>query len=140
MTPLPGRFAAGLCALLLLAATPALAEQLGIELNRAADENGRCQASFLVRNGLGHTLDRFSLDLYLFDAGGRVASRILVDLAPVPDGRTTPFSFSLDRPCAELGSILIAAAPSCRAQGNAATLDCMAALSVSSRDRLALEK
>ena len=140
VTRLRGRFAAALCALLLLWAVPASAGELAIELNRAVDENGRCQASFLVRNGLGHTLDRFSLDLYLFDVGGRVASRILVDLAPVPDGRTTPFSFPLDRPCAGLGSILIAAAPSCRAQDGAGTLDCMAALSVSSRDRLKLEK
>jgi hypothetical protein len=42
---------------------------LDIELNKAVDGDGACVASLVVRNDMGHTLDRFSMDLYVFDRG-----------------------------------------------------------------------
>ena len=57
-------------------AAPAAAEGLKIELNKLEDNAGSCLASFVVQNALGHTLDRFSLDLYVFDNDGVIARNV----------------------------------------------------------------
>jgi len=118
----------------------AAAQGLNVELNQAVDRGGNCQASFLIRNDLGETLDRFGLELYLFDADGVVASRFLVDLAPLPNARTTPVSFPLGRSCSQISRVLIAGAAACRAEASGAQLDCMAGMKVVSRAQLQLEK
>ena len=52
--------------------SPAIAAEDGIslELNSAKTVSEACETSFVVRNGLPHTLDRFQLDLYVFDTDG----------------------------------------------------------------------
>ncbi len=122
-------------------AAPAAAEGLKIELNKLEDNAGSCLASLLVQNRLGHTLDRFSLDLYVFDNDGVIARQVLLDMAPLRDNQMTVARFALiKRPCADVGRILVNNVPSCRSEGTGEDLDCLADLAVSSRSKVDLVK
>ncbi len=126
---------------LLAGPAPASAAGLSIELNKVEDNAGSCLASFVVQNGLGHTLDRFSLDLYVFDNEGVIARQVLLDMAPLRDDKTTVARFSLiQRPCGEVGRILVNNVPSCRSEGTGEELDCLAGLAVSSRSPVEMVK
>ena len=123
------------------APAPAGGPGIEIELNKAEDNGGACIASFVVRNGLGHTLDRFSMDLYVFDRDGVIARQVLLDLAPLRGDKTTVARFSLiERPCGEISRILVNDVPSCRSEGTGETLDCLDGLSVSSRGLIEMIK
>ncbi|MCH8038503.1 MAG: Tat pathway signal sequence domain protein [Proteobacteria bacterium] len=120
---------------------PAGEPGIEIELNKVEDNGGSCLASFVVRNRLGHTLDRFSMDLYVFDSDGVIARQVLLDLAPLRGNKTTVLSFFLiERPCGEISRILINDIPSCRSEGTGETLDCLDGLSVSSRSPIEMVK
>ncbi len=120
---------------------PAAEGDLNIELNKVEDNGGACLASFVVRNKLGHTLDRFSLDIYVFDRDGVIARQVLLDLAPLRNAKTTVARFSLiKRACDDVGQILVNDVPSCRSEGTGETLNCLAGLSVSSRARIEMVK
>ncbi len=119
------------------APAPAGEPSLEIELNKVEDNGGACLASFVVRNSLGHTLDRFSMEFYVFDSDWVLARLVLLDLSPLRDNKTTVAHFSLiERPCGEISRILINDIPSCRSEDTGETLDCLAGLSVSSRGRI----
>ena len=114
---------------------------LDIELNKAVDGEGTCVASLVVRNDMGHTLDRFSMDLYVFDSAGVIARQVLLDLAPLRGAKTTVARFNLiARPCAEVSRILVNDIPSCRGEGSGEILDCLGALTVSSRGSIEMVK
>jgi len=124
------------------AAVPARAQDggLAIELNKVEDFDEVCMASFVFQNNLGVTLDRFNLDLFLFDTEGVILRRVLIDLAPLLDGKTRVAQFRLHGgPCAELGRILVNDFPQCRAE-TGQPVDCLAGLTVSSRSAIALTK
>ena len=123
------------------APAPAGEPSLEIELNKVEDNDGACLASFVVRNRLGHTLDRFSMDLYVFDRDGVIARQVLLDLAPLRGDKTTVARFSLiKRPCGEISRILINDIPSCRSEGTGETLDCLDGLTVTSRGLIEMIK
>ncbi len=118
---------------------------LDIELNKTEDGDNSCVASFVVRNAMGQSLDRFSMDLYVFDSDGVIARQVLLDLAPLRGAqggtKTTVARFNLiARPCAEISRVLVNDIPSCRGEAAGETLDCLAALSVSSRARIEMVK
>ncbi len=114
---------------------------LEIELNKAEDGDGSCVASLVVRNDMGHTLDRFSMDLYVFDGDGVIARQVLLDLAPLRGAKTTVARFNLIAgPCAEVSRILVNDIPSCRGEDSGEALDCLAALTVSSRSSIEMVK
>ena len=120
------------------AAGPALT----IELNKVEDTGqDTCVAAFVLRNDMAAPLDRFSLDLYVFDAEGIIAQQLVLDLAPLRGEKTTVVRFPLlNRPCATIGHVLVNDIPSCRSETTGEDLNCLAALGVSSRDRIALTK
>ena len=129
-----------------LALTPgpstALAQDDGltIELNKTEDLDGGCMASFVFQNNLGATLDRFNVDLFLFDPEGVIVRRVTIDMAPLPNGKTRVAQFHLHSgACVGLGRILVNDFPQCRAE-TGAQLDCLAGLTVSSRSAIALAK
>ena len=135
----------GLAALiaLWLGAGAALAGQGGlhIELNKVEDNAGSCLASLVVQNDLGETLDRFSLDLYVFDPDGIITRQVLLDLAPLRGDKTTVARFILIRePCAGAGRVLVNQVPSCRSESSGEILDCLDGLTVSSRSPIQLVK
>lgn len=134
--------AAGLWAGLVLGAPAAWSQEKGltIELNKVEDFEGGCMASFVFHNRLGHTLDRFNLDLILFDKEGVILRRLMIDLAPLRDGKTRVAQFRLhDEGCAEVSRVLVNDIPQCRAEGGE-ELDCVAGLGVLSRSDIELAK
>jgi hypothetical protein len=115
-------------------------KNLRIELNKTVDSGGGCLASFVVENKLGHTLDRFSLDLFIFDKDGIIARQILLDMAPLRKAKTTVANFSLvPVSCDSIGKVLVNDIPSCRSE-DGSLLDCLDDLKVSSRNRIELTK
>ena len=132
--------AAGLGLALWAGAVAAQEKSLDIELNKVVDSGGGCLASFIVQNKLGHTLDRFSLDLFIFDTDGIIARQVLLDMAPLRKAKTTVANFSLIQvSCENIGKILVNNIPSCRSE-DGSLLDCLADLKVSSRNRIELTK
>ena len=114
---------------------------LEIELNKTEDGAAACIASFVVRNAMGDTLDRFSMDLYVFDSAGVIARQVLLDLAPLRGNKTTVARFNLIAgPCGEVSRILVNDIPSCRGEDSGEDLDCLAALTVSSRGAIEMVK
>ena len=122
--------------------SPAIAAEDGIslELNSAKTVSEACETSFVVRNGLPHTLDRFQLDLYVFDTDGVIKSRSTIDLAPLRADKSTVLAFRLHAaPCASVSKVLVNDIPLCRAKSGT-VLDCLAGLSVSSWHSIELVK
>ncbi len=120
-----------LAAFLWLALGPATAEptaSLNLELSKIKDSPQGCLATLSIGNGLGQTLDRFRLDLILFDGGNVPFDRLMIDLAPLPANRTTIAAFPLHGGlCAKISRIQLRDVPACRAQGGGAP-DCLAGL------------
>ena len=132
---------AALIAIGLSGPAPAAEMALDIELNKAEDGDGNCVVSLVVRNDMGQSLDRFSMDLYVFDLASVIARQVLLDLAPLRDDKTTVVHFNLiARPCAEVSRILVNDIPSCRGESSGETLDCLAALKVASRAKIEMVK
>lgn len=132
--------AAGLGLALWAGAATAQDKSLDIELNKVADSGDGCLASFVVQNKLGQTLDRFSLDLFIFDKEGIIARQVLLDMAPLRKDKTTVANFSLIQiPCENIGKVLVNNIPSCRSE-DGSMLDCLTDLKVSSRNRIELTK
>ena len=115
---------------------------ISIELNKAEDTAGAsCLVAFVMRNEMESDLDRFNLDLYVFDQDGIIARQIVLDLAPLRGAKTTVVRFPLiDRPCGRIGRVLVNDIPSCRSAATGEDLDCLDGLSVSSRSRIELTK
>jgi hypothetical protein len=134
-----GLLAAGLAAWS-WGAGAAAGQTLDIELNKLEDAGGQCVASLLLTNRLSETLDQVRFDLYVFDKAGVIARRLLLDTGPMRTDKTTVASFALlDRPCGDIGRLLVNDVPVCKAAG-AAALDCVGALNLSSRAAVPLAK
>lgn len=121
-----------------LVAPPAAPAGLGlhVELNKVEDVDESCHGLFVIRNGLGHTLDRFSMELILFGRDGAIMQSILVKMAPLPDDKTTVARFVLSEGrCADLGRVLINKFPACTSR-TGEKVDCLSGLAVSSRSGL----
>ena len=90
-------------------------------------------ALFLFDNGTGHELNRFRVDLILFDPEGVYAKQLLLDMAPLSDDKKVLASFLLaeQKPCSRSAASWSTA---CRVRNGAgAQLDCVALLKVESR-------
>jgi hypothetical protein len=127
----------------LLPAASSLAQDgasLGIELNKLEDSAEGCRAVFVFHNNTAHELNRFRIDLILFDPQGIYDKQLLVDMAPLYAEKKTVASFLLDpSPCGELGSILVNDLPWCE-DGAGSALDCLAMLKVWSLTDVPLQK
>ena len=113
---------------------------LSIELNKVEDVTGGCRGALVFQNNLGAALDRFNLDLFLFDDAGIIMGRIMIDLAPLRNGKTQVVMFRLsDAPCSGLSRVLVNDIPACRAK-EGGEIDCLDGLSVSSRSAVEFVK
>lgn len=131
------------CALFsgLMCVSAAQAQSLSIELNRADSRDEGCIAAFEIQNGTGQALDRFNIDLYVFDAAGVLSDRLLVDLAPLRAGKTRIAAFPLSQDgCPSIGRLLVNDIPTCRAEATQEQMDCLDGLSVSSKASISLSK
>ena len=129
---------AGLC----LLALPARAADgdLNIELNKLDDTDQGCRSVFVFDNRTGHRLDRFRIDLILFDPKGVYSKQLLLDMAPLHADKKTVASFLLDdQACKGIGSILVNDVPWCE-DGAGTSLECVKMLDVRSLTGVPLEK
>lgn len=111
-----------------------------IELNKTDDTEQGCRPHFLFDNRSGHQLNRFQVELVLFDDKGVYSKQILLDMAPLYKGKKTIASFLLvDTPCDQIGSMLVNDLPQCE-NSVGGPLDCLAFLEVTSKSDIALEK
>jgi hypothetical protein len=114
--------------------------ELLIELNKLEDTEQGCRSLFLFDNATGHELNRFRVDLILFDQEGVYAKQLLLDMAPLSEDKKILTSFLLaEQPCASIGSILVNDLPLCE-NGAGAEVDCVPLLKVESRTDVPLEK
>ena len=118
----------------------ASAAGLSLELNKIERGTESCIATIQIANRLGQSLDRFRLDLVLFDSKGVIFERLLIDLAPLPHDRTTIASFPLlAAKCSDVSRILVKDVPACRAEGGG-DMDCFSSLRVKTRARIKIGK
>lgn len=88
---------------------------LGIELNKTEEVDGACHATFVIYSRLEAPLDRFSMDVYIFDKEGVISRRTLLEMAPIRPNKTNIATFPLiDQPCASIGHLVLNDTPSCR--------------------------
>ena len=126
--------------MLLVPSLAAAEPRLTIELNKLEDTAEGCRSLFVFDNRTGHELNRFRIDLILFDQAGVYAKQLMLDMAPLYDDKKVLASFPLvDQPCASIGSILVNDLPYCE-NGSGAQVDCVALLEVESRTDVPLEK
>jgi len=110
--------------------TPALAEDMSVELNALENTDNRCRLTFVIENKGKAAVESLKLDLALFNTEGAVYRRMLVDMAPVRPAKTIVKTFSTEGDCAQLGSLLVNEVTACQ-PGDPAT--CQDQLSLSSR-------
>ena len=124
------------------AARPALAAEgeIKIELNKLDDTEQGCRSVFVFDNRTGHELERFRIDLILFDPKGVYSKQLLLDMAPLYADKKTVASFLLDdQACAHIGSILVNDVPWCE-DGAGTSLECVRMLDVRSLTKVPLQK
>jgi hypothetical protein len=113
---------------------------LGIELNKLEDSAEGCRSVFVFDNRTGHELNRFRVDLILFDPEGVYSKQLLLDMAPLHADKKTVTSFLLDgQPCKEVGSVLVNDVPWCE-NGSGNRVDCVKMLKVDSLAEVPLQK
>ncbi len=111
-----------------------------IELNKTEETEQGCRPLFLFDNQSGHQLNRFQIELVLFDHEGIHSKQILLDMAPLYEGKKTVASFLLTNvECQQIGSMLINDLPDCK-NSVGGSLDCLSLLQVTSRSDIPLEK
>lgn len=130
-------------ALAILLCSPSLRADDGaitIELNKLEDTDQGCRPLFLFNNQSGHQLNRFQVELVLFDAKGVHSKQILLDMAPLYEGKKMVASFLLTNlDCDEIGSMLINDLPECE-NSTGTSLSCLERLEVTSKSDTPLEK
>jgi hypothetical protein len=113
---------------------------LGIQLNKLEDSDQGCRSIFVFDNRTGHDLNRFRIDLILFDSKGVYSKQLVLDMAPMHQDKKTVTSFLLhDQACGEVGSVLVNDVPWCE-NGSGASIDCVGMLEVSSLASVPLHK
>jgi hypothetical protein len=131
---------AALCILVFEQPLTAAESELLIELNKLEDTDQGCRSLFVFDNATGHELNRFQVDLILFDQEGVYARQVMLDMAPLSEDKKVVASFLLpDQQCATIGSILVNDLPQCE-NGAGAQVDCVKLLEVRSRTDTPLEK
>ena len=115
---------------LILAASPATAGPIRLELNALQPVEDACQIVFVVQNDSGADLDRLVLEAVLFDTEGQVAALTLFDLRELPAARMRVRSFRMaGLACDGLARLLVNGIDSCAPEGPA----CAAPLALETR-------
>jgi hypothetical protein len=106
---------------------PAFAAPINIELNRFEPVGANCRATLVVQNTEPKALDTLKVDLVMFDTGGIVAKRMLVELGPIARSKTIVKLFDIaDLVCERIGRVLLNDVPACSSGDPSACLDAVA--------------
>lgn len=119
----------------LLALSPAHAQnsRFDLELNNLEAVDGGCRLTFVAQNGTGVELIQTSYDVAVFDTGGAVSDRLILEFGQLPEGKTRVVQFLLNRGCDQLSRLLLNEAEDCQDASGSQSRICMDALSPSSR-------
>ena len=112
------------------ALTPALAEDMQVELNALENAEHRCRMTFVIENKGKAAVDSLKLDLVLFNTEGVVYRRMVVDMAPVRAAKTIVKAFATEGECAQMSKVLVNEVTACT-PGDATA--CQDQLALSSR-------
>lgn len=125
----------GIGILLALCANLALAQAEGIdvELNKLKQQDNACRAYLVTQNLTETDFDSLQLDVVMFDDDGIVAKRLVVEIAPLPQGKTSLKAFDIDGlPCDKIGQLLLNDVVQCR-DTDGPHENCLSLVHVSSR-------
>lgn len=98
-------------------------DKILVELNALDPIKEMCRVSFVIRNPAPEPLASIKLDLAVFNSEGIVQRRLVAELGPVRAAKTMVKAFELDRPCAQLGSLLVNDVTECAPADPATCLD-----------------
>ena len=110
--------------------TPALAEDVAVELNALENAEARCRMTFVIENKGKAAVDSLKLDLALFNTEGAVYRRMVVDMGAVRANKTVVKAFVTEGECAQMSKVLVNEVTAC-APGDAAA--CQDQLALKSR-------
>lgn len=110
------------------------APSIAVELNSSLQlENGPCQLTFLLNNGLETDLDSLVFETVLLTKDGAVTRLTLFDMRDLPSGTPRVRQFNVPSlSCDTLGQVLINGVAECSGEG-VDPAACSAALTYSSR-------
>ncbi len=98
-------------------------DAIDIELNALEPLKEMCRVSFVIRNTADEPLSSIKLDLAVFNPEGVVQRRLVAELGPIRASKTMVKAFELDRPCAQIGSLLVNDVTECAPADPSACLD-----------------
>lgn len=135
----PFAVAATLCLGLALAALPAAAQEdapdrrFDLQLNTVEDVGETCRLTYVALNETGVALEQTAYDVVVFDAGGAVTSRLILEFGRLPEGKTKVVQFDIDSGgCAGISRLLLNDVEQCDTAEGSVTY-CLDALATSSR-------
>jgi len=83
------------------------ADPIRVDLNALESTDSGCRLSFLIENKNARALEALRTNLAVFNRGGAIQRRMLVDLGPVRQAKTIIKSFVTEQTCDDVGSVLI---------------------------------
>jgi len=124
-----------------LAASAAVAqpaETISIQLNTAETVGESCRLTFVIRNGLGRSVEALGLDLVMFDKSEGVSGYAAIDFGTLPAGKTRVRQYDVAKgDCAGISRVLLNEVRACELQDGAAQ-DCLSLLQITSRSEIEL--
>ncbi|WGF87550.1 Tat pathway signal sequence domain protein [Marinivivus vitaminiproducens] len=109
------------------------APELLVELNKLEAQGDACRAFLLFENSGDQAYTSLKLDLVLFDAGGVIERRLLVEGAPIAAEKTIIKQFDLTGlPCDGIGRVLLNDITACETAAGPRQ-DCIGTVQVASR-------
>lgn len=136
ITPLPAQAQAPAPAPARAAAAAPAA--LSVELNKAEPYKAGCRIFLVIRNDIAARIDNAQMDMVVFNKDNILAERF-VDLGRIRKAKTIIAPIDIDgTKCDDMGHLLINDMPNCKT--DAADVDCVERLDVSSRHRIQLKK
>lgn len=104
-----------------------------LQLNTVEDIGETCRLTYVARNDTGVALEATAYDVVVFDAGGAVTSRLILEFGRLPEGKTKVVQFDIaGGGCANISRLLLNDVEQCETAAGPVT-SCLDALETSSR-------
>ncbi|MEM7196600.1 MAG: Tat pathway signal sequence domain protein [Pseudomonadota bacterium] len=118
--------------------TAAQADKIALEVNKVEQRESGCLFYLVVANNQPTDFQVLKLDLVLFDLDDIIIRRIVANLAPLPENKTSVKLFEIpNAQCSQVGKILINEALECSST-NGEEANCLSAISPSSKTGIEL--
>ena len=125
---------------LVLGAANAADQKVLVELNKLVPRDDACRVYLVLQNTGATEYETLKLDLVVFDVDGIFDKRFIVDVAPLPAGKTSLKEFDIGGlACPRIGRLLLNDAVTCR-DGSGTQIDCLADISTRARGAVSFIK